>query len=371
MLTKNWPLAWLAVVALTCAVAGCARPGPSVLIPTDAVAPGAKLVTVYVATTRQREPDSLIVYTSDRAPVLNYAEFTIAIPPRHKTGEIEWPAGLADPEQHFVTVRQSLLSSEEFSRKVSARAGRKAGVFVHGYNVNFQESVFRLAQMAADSDIAGIPILYAWPSDATLVGYVADKDAATFSRDGLAQLLTTLARDRGPGDVTLLGHSMGAWLTAESLRQLRLTGRSATLTRLTVVLAAPDIDIDVFRTQMKAIGPLTPPMTVLVSRDDKALAFSGRIAGERKRLGSIDVDDPRVQEGARAAKVRVIDISGLKAPDGLNHDGFVTYATLYSRLGPSERRGNGAGQAGAFVFNTFGTALSAPFTLVGGVLSGQ
>ena len=56
-------------------------------------APGAKLVTVYVATTRVREPDSDIVYTSGRAPQLNYAEFTIAIPPHHKPGTIEWPTG--------------------------------------------------------------------------------------------------------------------------------------------------------------------------------------------------------------------------------------------------------------------------------------
>jgi esterase/lipase superfamily enzyme len=367
---------WLSLAVLAVALAGCARPGPGVLIPTDAVAPGARLVTVYVATTRARDPDAMNVYTSDRAPVMNYAEFTIAIPPNHKAGEIEWPTGLPDPAKNFVTVRQNLLTSAEFESKVAARAGgdnRKAGVFVHGYNVNFQEAVFRLAQMTADADILGVPILFAWPSDGKLVGYVADKDAATYSRDALAQLLTMLARDRKPADITLLGHSMGAWLTVESVRQLRLTGRTATLNRLNVILASPDIDIDVFRVQMRAIGPLTPPLTVLVSRDDRALALSGRISGERTRLGALNVDDPRVQEGARAANVRIIDISKVEATDGFNHDRFVTLATLYSRLDRMERNGAGAGpgQAGAFVFNTVGNVLSAPFTLVGGVLSGQ
>ena len=363
--------ALFATIALSSALAGCARPGANVLIPTETVAPGAKLVTVYVATTRVRQADSMIVYNSDRASNLNYAEFTIAIPPRHKAGEIEWPSGVPDPESNFLTVRQNLLTAQEFESKVSARSNRKAAVFVHGYNVSFQEAVFRLAQLTSDGDIDGVPILFSWPSEGTLTGYIADKDSATYSRDALAHLLTLLARDRKNGDVAVLGHSMGAWLTAESLRQLRMTGRNATINRLAVVLAAPDIDVDVFRTQMKVIGPLTPPMTVLVSRDDKALAFSSRITGTRKKLGSIDVDDPRVQESARAAKVRVIDISSLNAPDGLNHDGFVTLGTLYSRLGPSERRGNDAGQGGAFVFNTFGTVLSTPFSLVGGALAGQ
>jgi esterase/lipase superfamily enzyme len=364
-------------IGLAAAVAGCARPGPSVLIPTETVAPGAKLITVYVATTRAREPDSTIVYTNDRAPKLNYAEFTIAIPPHHKPGTIEWPTGTPDPQTDFVTVRQRLLTAPEFERKVAAGApgggNRKAGVFVHGYNVNFQEAVFRLAQMASDADIEGVPVLFAWPSDGKLVGYVADKDAATYSRDALARLLTVLTRDRKPGEVTLLGHSMGAWLTVEALRQLRLAGQNATLSRLTVVLASPDIDVDVFRAQMTVIGPLTPPMTILVSRDDKALAISGRIAGERMRLGALDVDDPRVQAGARAANVRVIDISSLKSQDDFNHDRFVTYATLYSRLDGKQRRemtGN-AGPAGAFVLNTVGSVIASPFTLAGRALSGQ
>jgi esterase/lipase superfamily enzyme len=361
---------FIAIGALVSALAGCARPGPSVLIPTESVAQGARLVTVYVATTRMRQPDSMIVYTSDRAPKLNYAEFTIAIPPRHKAGEIEWPTGTPDPENNFVTVRQSLLTPAEFERKVAARAHRKAGVFVHGFNVNFQEAVFRLAQMAVDADVDGVPILFAWPSEGKLVGYVADKDAATYSRDALAQLLTTLSRDRRPGDVTLLGHSMGAWLTVESVRQLRLTGRGATIARLKVVLASPDIDIDVFRAQMRTIGPLTPPMIVLVSRDDRALAVSGSISGERTRLGALNIDDPRVQEGARAANVRVIDISTVQAPDSFNHDRFVAFASLYSRLG-GMGHSNARGQAGAFVFNSVGTILSAPFTLVGSALAGQ
>ena len=346
------------------------------LIPTDTVVPGAKVVTVYVATTRTRDPHSAIVYTNGRSPKLNYAEFTIAIPPHHKAGNIEWPNGTPDPQTDFVTVRQRLLTASEFERKVAARGpegNRNAGIFVHGYNVNFQEGVFRLAQMVSDSDIKGVAVLFAWPSDGELAGYVADKDAATYSRDALVHVLKVMTHDRKPGDVTLLGHSMGAWLTVEALRQLRLTGQNTTLNRLTVILASPDIDVDVFREQMTVIGPLTPPMTVLVSRDDRALALSGRIAGERPRLGAVNVDDPRVQAGARAGNVRVIDISSLKSPDEFNHDRFVTYATLYSRMGGTARRDatGDAGRAGAFVFNTVGSVIASPFTLAGSVLSGR
>ena len=364
-------LASIALIVLAGAVAGCARPDASVLTPVAATAPGARLVTVYVATTRVREPSTMNVYTALRAPEMNYTEFTIAIPPRHRPGEIEWSNGTPNPETDFVTVRQTLLSRAEFESRVSARASRKAGVFVHGYNVNFQEGVFRLAQLVADADVEGAAVLFSWPSDGSLTGYAADRDSATYSRDALAQLLTVLTRDRTAGDVVVLGHSMGAWLVAESLRTLRLSGRHATLAKLDVVLASPDIDVDVFMSQLRDFGPLKRPMLVLVSTKDTALDVSSRIAGQRPRLGAIDVSDPRVQDGARRANAKIVDVSNLPSTDSFGHDRFVTFATLYGRLDRGQRQVNAPAQAGAFVLNSVGRVLAAPFSLAGGALAGQ
>ena len=90
-------------------LAGCAaRPGPQVLSQTPTVE-GAKLVTVYVATTRQRAAPDSNVFTSGRADGLNYAAFTISIPPTHKAGAIEWPDGAPDATTDFVTVSQKVL----------------------------------------------------------------------------------------------------------------------------------------------------------------------------------------------------------------------------------------------------------------------
>ena len=356
-------------------LAGCAaRPGPDVLDQTATVA-GAKVVTVYVATTRQREAPGRNVFTNGRADALNYAEFKISIPPSHKPGAIEWSDGRPDPATDFVTVEQKVLDRAAFQeaiRSAEARSRRpSAGVFVHGFNYNFQESLFRLAQMAGDADIDGVPILFAWPSDASLSGYVADKEAVTFSRDGLSDLLTMLAGEKSVGEITLLGHSMGAWLTVESLRQLRLTGRDGVIARLNVILASPDIDVDVFRSQMAVVGPLSPPLTVLVARDDVALAVSSRLAGARQRVGLLDVDDPRVLAVALREKIQIIDISSLSASDRLKHDRYVSLATLYPNLEAARSGGGDLRNAGAFVFNTVGATISSPFSLVGRALAGE
>jgi esterase/lipase superfamily enzyme len=365
-------LAWLSCAVL---MSGCAlRPGPEVLIPTPVSVPGAKIVTVYVATTREREIPDSNVYDSSRAHGINYAEFKISLPPSHQPGRIEWPVGTVDPTRNFATVEQEVLDRDTFFKRIalggSSRVPVNAGIFVHGFNNNFQESLYRLAQLAADSDVKGVPILFAWPSNARLGGYLADKDAVTYSRDQLADLLVSITRDPSIGRVTLLGHSMGGWLTAEALRQLRMTRNDAALRRLTVVLAAPDIDVDVFKSQMEVIGPLSPPMTILVSRQDLALAVSSRIASNRPRIGMLNVDDPRVQEAALRSDLQIIDVSALEPTDPARHDGFVQFASLYGRLSEKGAEG-GLRQAGAFVANTVGAGLSAPFDLMGSALANE
>lgn len=365
------------LLALTM-ITGCApRPGPEVLNPTFASVPGARIVTVYVATTRARGAPEGNDFTTGRAAALNFAAFRISVPPGHRPGEIEWPQGPADPATSFATVQQITLDRTTFERRVVAAGrsigGRKVGVYVHGYNRSFQEALFRLAQMTADADVSGVPILFAWPSEAKVTGYVADKEAVTYSRDGLADLLTLLARDRAAGRITVLAHSMGGWLTMEALRQLRLSGKGAVIDRLDVVLAAPDIDVDVFRAQVAVIGPLSPPLTVLVSRDDVALSVSSQIGGQRPRVGALDVDDPRVQEAAVRANVEIVDISSLTTSDPLRHDRYAGLAALYPRLAAAPKDGAGGDlrRAGAFVFDAVGTTLSSPFTLAGGALAGE
>lgn len=44
----------------------------------------------------------------------------------------------------------------------------EAFVFVHGFNVPFHEAAKRTAQMAFDMHFEGLPILYSWPSRASI-----------------------------------------------------------------------------------------------------------------------------------------------------------------------------------------------------------
>ncbi|HDR27397.1 MAG TPA: alpha/beta fold hydrolase [Rhodovulum sp.] len=279
---------------------------------------------------------------------------------------MEWPSERPDPATSFAVTKRRVLPTFQLDRApatddnaVYPSRRRDVVIFVHGYNYAFQESLFRLAQIATHGGLDEAPILFAWPSAASVTGYVADRDAITYSRDDLVRLLTIVTNSPDVGRITLFGHSMGAMLLAEALRQLRLTGRDRSIERLEdVVLAAPDIDIDVFRAQMEIIGRLDPPMTLLVAPDDRALRVSARLAGSRSRVGSRDVRDAQVQALAAVNGIRVIDISEVSAPDATRHSRFVELVTVFPRL-RTEGRGTIA-QTGAFLLQPLTAVLVPP-----------
>ena len=204
-------------------LAGCAsRPGAETLRLINVQDPSAKLVTVYVATTRTPAPAGQLGYTPSRSANMSYAKYVISIPPIHKTAEIEWPKDKPDPAKHFVTVSREILTRDSFQKAIANQpklnpdsTDRVPLVFVHGFNYSFQESLYQMAQIATDSGDRIIPVLFAWPSDASVTGYVADRDSIMFSRDPLAELLADITEKSGSKQVAVAAHSMGCYLTAE------------------------------------------------------------------------------------------------------------------------------------------------------------
>lgn len=374
-LSGNSPLLRLTATALVClAVQGCAgRPGPQTIASvTAADFKPQRVERILTVTTRDRAKPGENVFTTEKSFEPNYARFDISIPPNHKPANIEWPKGkTVNPRTDFAVLSQAALARTAFLETVRANRakGERPGVFIHGYNNNFPEALYRLAQLKTDSNIEGTPILFSWPSFASIPAYVADKEAATYSRDALAGLLEDIAA-AGPGEVDIFAHSMGGWLTVEALRQLKLQGKQSVLDRLRVILAAPDIDGDVFVAQMRVIGRMKTPITVLVAPDDRALLASSFLGAGTQRVGALDVTNAAVAEVAQQAGVTIIDISSLTPVDGTNHNRFVEAKVLAEALGRPAAQAR-LGDAGAFVFDAAAQTISSPFSLAATVLRGQ
>lgn len=370
-------LLFLPVVFLLLLLASCTpRPDTTILYPHPQTDAQTNTVTVYVATTREPAENPLDGFTREREDELSYAAFVISIPPNHVSGEIEWPYSVkVRPDEQFTVVSHKILSKSAFDAQVASAArqqyGGKVSLFVHGFNVSFQEGLFRMAQLSYDANVPGVPVFFSWPSQARLFDYATDKESATFSRDGLTSVLEQLTAQSGIRSVMVFAHSMGGWLTMEALRQVSLKGEKKVLRKLNVILAAPDIDEDVFNTQVDAIGPLNPPLLVMVSTDDRALQASKFIQGNRQRTGQLDITDPEVIEQAQRMNVTLLDISAIKTNDALNHSRYAAFAAIYPELDADLELGSGVRQAGARALEAVGDAIAAPFSISANAIARQ
>ncbi|WP_082928862.1 alpha/beta hydrolase [Rhizobium bangladeshense] len=358
---------------------GCAtRPSPEVLTPVLLTAAAHSetrpdRVSVLVAT--NRTPDGVHGgFGSTWAEKLTYERYAFSVPPGRKDTTIAYPTAKPDPERQFAVVERKQLPKDAFVQQAlaSVQPDGTVGIFVHGYNYSYQEALYRAAQIAADAKIRGAPILFSWPSAASVAGYVADRDAALSSRSELDSLVTSLSSSGRVKRIILFGHSMGGFLVMETVRDLKLQHRDAVIGKLAVVLAAPDIDVDVFRSQLKDIGTMPIPISLLVSKDDRALVASSFIARERPRVGRLDIDNPVIEEAALKARIRVIDITSIKTSDGLGHDRYASLAKFGAQLASFESgKRSSAGDVGAFVFDAAGAAVASPFRLAGRVVRSQ
>jgi esterase/lipase superfamily enzyme len=309
-------------------LAGCAGRATGLMVPVlvEGV-PGVTVIPVLVATTRRNSTDDATLFTGDRSRQISYAEIGVSVPPDHKPGAIEWPTEVpGDPNHQFVTASVTRLDSESFKsalhREIAHRKQKRVLVFVHGYNNQFDDALYRFAQIEKDSEAPSIPVLFTWPSRGKLLAYPYDRESANYSRSALEKVLQALVDDPQVKEVAVLAHSMGNWVALEALRQMAIRHGSVPAKIANVMLAAPDVDIEVARTQAEDMGPRRPHFTLFVSQDDKALAFSSKFWGGTARLGSINPEQEPYRSALERLQVTVIDLTKLKGGDSLNHGKF-------------------------------------------------
>jgi esterase/lipase superfamily enzyme len=321
-------------------LSGCATRPTNVLLPVADTSPSSSKIEMLVTTTRRRSTNPAEMYTGERGSAPSFADITVSIPPAsvRKVGEVAWPKKLpSNPATDFAVVKAEELTLQTAKGWLHASVRKSPDhsvlVFIHGFNNRFEDSVYRFAQIAKDTGTDSVPILVTWPSRGSTLAYGYDRESTNYTRDALELLFQYLARDPDIKEVSILAHSMGNWLALESLRQMAIRNGGLPAKFKNVMLAAPDVDVDVFRTQIADMGKQHPQFTLFVSQDDRALKISRRVWGNIPRLGSINPEEAPYKEELASENVTVIDLTKVKSGDSLNHGKFASSPQIVQLIG--------------------------------------
>jgi esterase/lipase superfamily enzyme len=295
------------VIALT----GCA----------DLAATGARLdasglaanPVLLVATTRKAVDGARTKpwFGAERARATNLARAKLAPPAEGRFSLAS--VGLDD--WHLASIEPVMQVADLIA---PASGGRDVLIYVHGFNQTFETAALDAVHLSDAIRFRGDTMVFSWPSKAKLLDYAYDRESAMWSRDALQQVIEGLLANGSVGRVHIVAHSIGTMVAMEALRQLYAQYGETIAPRIgAVVLASPDVDMDVFSSSVERIGSLAPNIIVVTATNDRALALSRWIAGGITRVGAA--------EKARLTKLglRVVDAS----QEGwgiVNHDLFLS-----------------------------------------------
>ena len=213
---------------------------------------------------------------------------------------------------------------EELSRRVSSSKSKEVIIFIHGFNNTFDDAIKSSAHVCNDFEKNDfVCVVFTWPAGGfrgAFMGYNYDRESGEFSVPDLRKSIRMIADTLGVRKIHLIAHSRGTDVLSSAFIQLGMEAygqKSYTAKRFkieNIVLAAPDIDIDVAYSRIRGVtsDPELPfggkanyqaafypekiQLTVYASEKDMALDAAKGMFGSEARLGQVSADDHGMAE---------------------------------------------------------------------------
>jgi esterase/lipase superfamily enzyme len=258
-------------------------------------------VPVFYGTTRKvRGGNRTSKYYRDEPDypsALHYGVAHVSIPAGLRLGNTEnkrWCRFLGSAichQQRMEIVVIDTATVEDWRAQLAASLGENTEhdvfLFVHGFGNSFEDAVTRAAQIAYDIGFKGTVATYDWASknETSEAGYRADETIAQNSAAPFREFLTELSRQQQIGRVIVIAHSMGTFITANTI--VSLYDRWPNLTIGNLVFAAADIDSTFYMTDLaKKLTERAQSVTLYGSDNDKAMRISARLHNNQHRVGA-------------------------------------------------------------------------------------
>ncbi len=287
-----------------------------------AATPNYTIVPVFYGTDRAKtDSDKPEKVFGGARGTLVYGMCEVSIPRSHKIGEIESPLFgwkiFEDPDKHIILEKVDILDTPtfmaQFREKLAKDPKKSILIFVHGYNVSFDEAAKRTAQIAYDLKFKGVPAFYSWPSKGKMLRYPADESTIEWSQPYMKTFFEKVLDGTDAENVYVIGHSMGTRALSKVLAEIVSTRSDLREIIKEIILSAPDIDAGVFKRDIapKIVGT-GQRLTLYASSEDLALKASKEVH-----------DEPRAGESGD----RLVIVNGMDTIDATGMDtGFLKHS---------------------------------------------
>lgn len=293
-------------------------------------------IDVFYATNRKpgstREPckdTSFVIERAgqDNSDPISYGICRVNVPKIHATGQITYSDEYTDEsDRYFKILSHKKLDFESFQKSIRNSRTKEILVFIHGFNVKFQEAVLRASQLAYDLKFQGSVILFSWPAggDSGLLStpfiaktYNHNKGNAALSVPDAVDFFDLLSRIDLKTYVYV--HSMGHQVVIPALVNLAKNTDIKLLVH-ELILNAPDFDLREFVNLAPDLLKLAKHITIYCSYNDNALLASQKLNGAA-RIGGCEL----------IPGMDVINVSEIDEPLlglGLGHSYYSSRAVL-------------------------------------------
>lgn len=248
----------------------------------------------------------------------------INVPKNHSTGQVRLAKDGRQSSHEFFKILNSRTLNEAAMFEYLKKSERYPLVFVHGFNLRYEDAVLRASQIAYDLKYQGPIVLFTWPAGAgdgfldeqmitrTYDGNLKNaKDSIGVFKNFLSQLKTNNLK------VNLVVHSMGHQIVLPALRDFASANPDSKIIN-ELILNAPDFEADEFIKVADAVKENTRRITIYCSYNDRAMVAS-EFYNKNPRFGGC-----AFAESIDSINVSLVDGSAL----GLGHGYYASRAIL-------------------------------------------
>ncbi len=255
---------------------------------------------------------------------VHFGACKINVPKNHSTGQIRLTKDNRQSSHEYFKILNSKSLTEAAVFEYLKKSERYPLVFVHGFNLRYEDAVLRASQIAYDLKYQGPIVLFTWPSgagdgflDEQMITRTYDsnlknaKDSIGVFKDFLNQLRANNLK------VNLVVHSMGHQIVLPALKDFATLNPDAKIIN-ELILNAPDFEADEFINIADAVKENSRRITIYCSYNDRAMVAS-EFYNKNPRLGGC-----AFSESIDSINVSLVDGSAL----GLGHGYYASRAIL-------------------------------------------